>query len=160
MRRRGYAIPYSIEEATTRFELGNVISTHNTWVVTDYGLECLQTYYVIPKERINEPNWLDHVSEKSWCVRSEFRDALEAARMYHNRTRNRSKARGKMTKAKRFKIMKRDAFTCQLCGATANDGARLEIDHKHPLSRGGTNHESNLWTLCYECNRGKAAQSL
>lgn len=55
----------------------------------------------------------------------------------------------------RFRVFKRDGYRCQICGRTAQDGARLEVDHKHPRSLGGTNDPANLWTLCFECNRGK-----
>jgi hypothetical protein len=33
--------------------------------------------------------------------------------------------------------------------------ARLEIEHIVPLSRGGSNDESNLWLACPLCNRHK-----
>ena len=55
----------------------------------------------------------------------------------------------------RFLIFKLDKFRCRICGDSADDGARLEVDHKLPVSKGGTNDLSNLWTLCYDCNRGK-----
>ena len=60
-----------------------------------------------------------------------------------------------VTPKQRFDILKRDGFRCQLCGATAKHRARLEVDHKTPVSQGGTNDPSNLWTLCFNCNRGK-----
>jgi len=60
----------------------------------------------------------------------------------------------------RFDIIKRDGYRCQICGRSAQDGVRLEIDHKHPVSRGGNGNKENLWTLCYECNIGKGAKSL
>jgi hypothetical protein len=34
--------------------------------------------------------------------------------------------------------------------------ARLEIEHIVPLSKGGSNDESNLWLACPLCNRHKA----
>jgi hypothetical protein len=55
----------------------------------------------------------------------------------------------------RFLILERDGFTCQCCGASAPE-ARLEVDHRLPVSKGGGNHETNLWTLCEPCNRGKS----
>lgn len=55
----------------------------------------------------------------------------------------------------RFVIMQRDGFRCCLCGRSAQNGAILEIDHKIARARGGTDDEANLWTLCFECNRGK-----
>jgi hypothetical protein len=55
---------------------------------------------------------------------------------------------------KRFFIMKRDEFSCKLCGASGA-GVRLEVDHIIPFSQGGTDRLDNLQTLCFECNRGK-----
>ena len=34
--------------------------------------------------------------------------------------------------------------------------ARLEIEHIRPLSKGGSNDESNLWLACPLCNRYKS----
>jgi len=59
-----------------------------------------------------------------------------------------------ISKSLRHKILKRDRFTCQACGARAPD-VELEVDHKIPVFRGGTDEESNLTTLCIDCNRGK-----
>jgi len=53
-------------------------------------------------------------------------------------------------------ILRRDKFTCRLCGRTAGDGIKLEVDHKTPTSKGGSDEESNLWTTCDACNRGKS----
>ncbi len=54
----------------------------------------------------------------------------------------------------RWKVLQRDNFTCTRCGRTS-PYVRLEVDHKIPLAKGGTNDEKNLQTLCYQCNRGK-----
>ena len=56
----------------------------------------------------------------------------------------------------RYQIMIRDGHKCQLCGRNVSDGIKLEIDHKVPVSRGGENALDNLWTLCFDCNRGKS----
>ncbi|NEO28672.1 MAG: HNH endonuclease [Kamptonema sp. SIO4C4] len=37
--------------------------------------------------------------------------------------------------------------------------ARLEIEHILPLSKGGTNEESNLWLACPLCNRVKGEKT-
>lgn len=55
----------------------------------------------------------------------------------------------------RYSVMKRDDFTCQLCGKKGLDNTRLEIDHILPVAEGGTNNPDNLRTLCFECNRGR-----
>lgn len=56
----------------------------------------------------------------------------------------------------RYNVLKRDNFTCQLCGITAKDGAKLEVDHIIPVSKGGKTIMSNLQTLCDRCNKGKS----
>lgn len=68
------------------------------------------------------------------------------------------KSRRKMSQGKRFRILRRDGFRCQLCGRQASDdeGITLHIDHKLPLAKGGTNDDGNLWVLCNECNGGKS----
>ena len=57
---------------------------------------------------------------------------------------------------RRFLIFIRDKFTCLYCGRKAPE-VRLEVDHRQPRSKGGKDHDSNLVTACYECNRGKGA---
>ena len=52
-------------------------------------------------------------------------------------------------------VLERDNYTCQMCGKTVRDGVKLEVDHIHPFSKGGSDDISNLRTLCQECNRGK-----
>jgi hypothetical protein len=61
-----------------------------------------------------------------------------------------------LSKRERFIILRRDEYRCQLCGRGAKHGINLEIDHKHPVSKGGTNDPENLWTLCVDCNRGRS----
>lgn len=56
----------------------------------------------------------------------------------------------------RHKVLERDGFRCQDCGASPAMGAVLEVDHTIPVSKGGTNEMSNLRTLCADCNRGKS----
>jgi hypothetical protein len=54
----------------------------------------------------------------------------------------------------RFLVLKRDQFSCVMCGRSGV-GVKLEVDHKIPVSKGGKNDIDNLQTLCFECNRGK-----
>jgi 5-methylcytosine-specific restriction endonuclease McrA len=48
-------------------------------------------------------------------------------------------------------VLKRDRYTCTNCGSTSN----LTVDHKVPLSLGGSNLSSNLTTLCKDCHEYK-----
>jgi len=60
----------------------------------------------------------------------------------------------------RFDILKRDNYKCCICGRGANDGVKLEIDHKLAYSKGGLTEIHNLWTLCFACNNGKQSKTL
>ena len=57
----------------------------------------------------------------------------------------------------RSAVFERDNFTCTYCGER---GGKLECDHVHPLSRGGSNEMDNLTTACFSCNRSKHAKTL
>ena len=58
---------------------------------------------------------------------------------------------------KEIRIFSRDDYTCQYCGAR---GIKLECDHVHPVSRGGSHDDSNLVTACVGCNRAKRAKTV
>ena len=64
--------------------------------------------------------------------------------------------RSKVSESLRYDVLKRDNFRCQICGATAQDGAKLQVDHIVPVSKGGKTEMSNLQTLCSRCNAGKS----
>lgn len=64
--------------------------------------------------------------------------------------------RSKMSPSLRYDILKRDGFKCQICGASANNGATLHVDHILPVSKGGKTEWTNLRTLCDRCNLGKS----
>lgn len=65
--------------------------------------------------------------------------------------------------SQRARILLRNGYTCQVCGAAAGDPhpldssrtVRLHIDHIIPKSKGGTDEDSNLRTLCSACNEGR-----
>ena len=66
----------------------------------------------------------------------------------------------KVPPALRKKVLLRDGHRCVDCGANpATDPfVTLEVDHRVPVSKGGTNDLTNLQTLCWACNRGKGMQ--
>ncbi|MGH8524636.1 MAG: HNH endonuclease [Gammaproteobacteria bacterium] len=59
----------------------------------------------------------------------------------------------------RFRILQRDRFACQGCGASPaiTVGVELHVDHVIPWSEGGETTTENLRTLCSRCNLGKGA---
>jgi 5-methylcytosine-specific restriction endonuclease McrA len=58
----------------------------------------------------------------------------------------------------RFRIQKRDNFSCRACGASPalTPGLELHVDHIIAWSVGGETVEENLQTLCERCNLGKS----
>lgn len=58
---------------------------------------------------------------------------------------------------KRYAILERDDFRCQVCGAAAPN-VTLHVDHIVAVARGGTNDDSDLRAICVTCNLGKGSQ--
>ena len=59
----------------------------------------------------------------------------------------------------RWQVFERDDFRCVCCGASAQNGAILHVDHITPRSKGGKDELSNFQTLCHVCNIGKSNKS-
>jgi hypothetical protein len=68
----------------------------------------------------------------------------------------RRRERSLLTPKLRTDILRRDGSRCRICGASADTGAALHVDHIVPISRGGRTEPSNLQTLCQSCNLGKS----
>lgn len=93
----------------------------------------------------------------SQCACDEALQALEEA---WSEFGPKSRARSGISLKVRFEVFRLSGYACQLCGATVSDGVKLEIDHKVSVAKGGSNDVSNLWVLCFNCNRGKSASDL
>lgn len=58
--------------------------------------------------------------------------------------------------AVRERVLERDGWTCQNCGADVSEDADPEVDHIRPISEDGHPFdERNLTTLCVACHREK-----
>lgn len=55
----------------------------------------------------------------------------------------------------RLQVLRRDGYTCQICGQEGNT-----VDHIVPLSKGGTDNLDNLQCACKRCNYSKGGLSL
>lgn len=64
------------------------------------------------------------------------------------------------TARERFETLKRFDFKCRYCGRSSEDGVKLHVDHVIPVSKGGTNEQSNLVAACQDCNLGKGDKNL
>jgi hypothetical protein len=75
----------------------------------------------------------------------------------HIPTTKRHKATSSNDRQRRRKrVYERDGNKCVNCGHEGDDANPLTLDHKLPLSRGGTNRIGNLQTMCFDCNQAKA----
>lgn len=52
-------------------------------------------------------------------------------------------------RARRQRILLRDAFTCSVCGRVVS-GRHAHVDHVVPLEDGGSDDDTNLQVLCEE----------
>ena len=59
------------------------------------------------------------------------------------------------TRELRESIMKRDNYTCQMCGKYMPDEVGLQVDHIIPIAKGGKSVPDNLQVLCSKCNQKK-----
>ena len=55
----------------------------------------------------------------------------------------------------RLAIYHRDGFCCAYCGAAAEDGVVLTLDHILACELGGDNSPANLVSACLSCNSAK-----
>ena len=60
--------------------------------------------------------------------------------------------RKNFTKAEYIKLGERAGYKCAICGSSK----KLEIDHIHPVSKGGSDDFENLQLLCKSCNISKS----
>jgi hypothetical protein len=90
----------------------------------------------------------------------QLRQGLQAAQATRARQSTaealRQRERSLMTASLRTTILRRDGSRCQMCGASAADGATLHVDHVTPVSLGGRTVPENLQALCQSCNLGKS----
>ena len=58
----------------------------------------------------------------------------------------------------RYRVLRKFGFRCMGCGATAKDGATIQVDHVKPVSIYPelALDERNLQVLCRACNLGKS----
>lgn len=88
-----------------------------------------------PVHRLFAPNW-----QRFWC------ESKRSRRWFRLKA-----AGGEISKRQRIRIYERDDMTCQSC----RSGDDITLDHVIPISKGGTNDDSNLQVLCRSCNAAK-----
>lgn len=60
-------------------------------------------------------------------------------------------------RARRVRILVRDAYRCRLC-STVVAGQAAHVDHRIAIEDSGTDADENLWTLCNRCHGAKTIE--
>lgn len=103
-------------------------------------------------------NFIAYINEEENSPTDEVADSTDTAKA--NKTVEVPKKRRtsrNISERMRFRILLRDGFTCQSCGASPlkTRNVELHVDHIIPWSKGGETEEKNLQTKCSRCNLGK-----
>lgn len=93
-------------------------------------------------------NWLKHSDNPQIVVTDETREIVKAIIRKNSR---------QIEEIIKFRVFKRDNFTCQYCGATNRP---LTVDHYLCQELGGATVMENLKTACRPCNKAKANKSV
>ncbi len=109
--------------------------------------------YSSAKGRVKEKRYKKYNYTEYSNFLKEYTDLKEQNNLWQISSRV---ERAKMSESLRYDILKRDGFKCKICGASQKDGAKLQVDHIIPVSKGGKTEPSNLQTLCSRCNIGKS----
>ena len=109
--------------------------------------------YRSPKGKVQDKVYKKYNKEQFLKILNEYEKIKNEKKLLEISSRI---ERAKMSESLRHDVLKRDNSTCQLCGMSAKDGAKLQVDHIIPVSKGGKTEMSNLQTLCSRCNIGKS----
>jgi 5-methylcytosine-specific restriction endonuclease McrA len=105
----------------------------------------------------------EHYAKNADRFRQEARLAYKAHperyRQYLKRRAILKGAKGNFTNAEWEQLKKIYELTCWMCGKKEPE-IKLSIDHKIPLSKGGSNEIDNIQPLCRSCNSRKNTQIL
>jgi 5-methylcytosine-specific restriction endonuclease McrA len=97
-------------------------------------------------------DYLNHREERLAQSAAYHRDHPEVGRArFENRRARKRAADGSFTPAEWLALVERYGGCCAYCGAQG----RLEVDHRIPLSRGGSNRIENILPACRSCNARK-----
>lgn len=109
----------------------------------------LKVYYQSPKGR-------NYYEKRNTFNFEDLSTVYDIWRQHKNYVISAKYERSLMSDSIRYNVLRRDHYRCCICGASAQDGAKLHVDHIVPVSKGGKTVMGNLQTLCERCNLGKS----
>jgi 5-methylcytosine-specific restriction endonuclease McrA len=106
----------------------------------------------------NVPGIQQHLDRRVRQLRKYFHVPLQTGNKYVYKGEKKRGARdsGAINATLRATVYHAAHGRCQMCGLTiAEDGIKLQVDHKIPQTWDGPTAIDNLWALCQLCNGGK-----
>jgi 5-methylcytosine-specific restriction endonuclease McrA len=126
-----------------------------------YGRQPRRAELAQPPSTISQSAYIRRF--KSWVVALEhfveYANSADVSAPARSEEKTGSRTTGRDPSLRlRFKVLSRDRFTCQHCGASPAKmlGVELHVDHIIAWSKGGETILANLQTLCSKCNLGKS----
>ncbi len=71
----------SIQEAANYLDIPELIERYGDWAICSDGIYSLYIKYFIDKNRFDENDWVDHLSEKNWVNIDDFTKAFSRAKV-------------------------------------------------------------------------------
>lgn len=106
-------------------------------------------------KRQSWPRRMRELTEDGWQIESSIDNAELAPGAYRLKSLERLPPRSRQAIKLRHRILERDGYSCQDCGASPRSGpVQLQVHHVKFVQHGGTNAPSNLRTLCSNCHAG------
>ena len=169
-----WSLEYSLRELLNHFKA--IVQLYGDYLITDYyfhgvfltndDLEIHHCQFGADDEEFEDWQFNQHLLGEPL---TEFVKDLDNQRnlgeirikaikviLLQNKPTKAKRKRTHIPRGLRHEVFKRDNYTCVECGASKEDGATLHVDHKIPVSKGGTDELSNLQTLCSDCNLNKS----
>lgn len=99
-------------------------------------------------------DWVEKNRERLREYNRRYEAAHRAEKAARSRNRRALERSGSHTVAEVQTMYKDQNGLCAYCESSLN--LRYEVDHMHPVSRGGSNDWTNLALTCQNCNRRKS----
>ncbi len=95
-----------------------------------------------------------------YCDQHRQQHAGDGWRSYQSGKSRQERGYGRLWEIKRARILQRDKYLCQNHRRQRIAKKAASVDHIIPKAHGGTDDDSNLESLCWECHRAKTAKSV
>lgn len=95
-------------------------------------------------------------SRRRW----RLNDPDRARRVWAKNRHRRRAAKGRFAEADILKLAIKQQWECAALHCRVSIREEYHVDHKQPISRGGTNWPRNLQLLCAKCNTSKGSRTM